>query len=561
MKLNLVFGADVPEVYRPFLKATLTNAGVQLSTDADAELLVLGKELTPDLAGKSLRQLGDYSQVFTSKDLGKTLSGLPVRTVADVAASGGNLAARVAGGYKPTIVAVTACPTGVAHTFMSRDALLDYGKAQGWNIRVETRGQQGVGNELSPEEVAKADVVIAATDIEVDLSKFAGKPLLKTSTGRALKKTAEVFDEAFTSAVPYVVSSASPSKAAAGTEVKKDDSIYRHLMTGVSHMLPITVAGGLCIALSFLFGIEAFKEAGTLPAALMEIGGGSAFKIMLAVFSGYVAYSIADRPGLGVGLITGFMAASGGSGFIGAIITGFLSGYVVRVLNRSIKLPDSLQALKPILILPLLGSLIVGLFTYFVISAYVPQISASMEEVLKGLSDSTGVATIAVGALLGGMMCVDMGGPINKAAYVVSVGLLGSGVSTFMAAVMAGGMVPPIGMAIATWLARRKFTTAQRESGNVAFVLGMCFISEGAIPFAAADPIRVIVSSVIGGAVAGAISMFYGIQLLAPHGGIFVMFTVNHVLMYFAAVIIGSIVTGVLYSLIKPAAKEEAVVA
>ncbi|RIY31947.1 PTS fructose transporter subunit EIIBC [Psittacicella hinzii] len=450
------------------------------------------------------------------------------------------------------IVAVTACPTGVAHTFMSAEAIETYAKAQGWNVKVETRGQQGVGNPLSAEEVAAADLVFAATDIEVDLSKFEGRPFYHTSTKAALKNTAQEFEKAFAQAKPYQPKTSAAPVAEQAKSESGWQSVYRHLMTGVSHMLPITVAGGLLIAISFLFGPNAFKEAGTLPAALMQIGGNSAFAIMLAVFSGYVSYSIADRPGLASGLITGFLVNSLGAGFLGAIITGFLSGYVTLYLSRAIKLPQSVSSLKPVLILPLLSTLIVGLLSVYLIGPYV---SVASDSLSKWLTSLQGGSALVLGLVLGAMMCIDMGGPINKAAYVVSVGLISQGVTTPMAAVMAAGMVPPIGMAIATWIARKKFNAQQRDSGNVAFVLGLCFISEGAIPFAAADPLRVIASSAIGGAVAGAISMVAGITLNAPHGGLLVAFTVNKVVLYLAAIAIGSVVTGVLYSILKKPAQ------
>ena len=450
------------------------------------------------------------------------------------------------------IVAVTACPTGVAHTFMSAEAIETYAKQQGWQVKVETRGQVGAGNEITAEEVAAADLVFVAADIDVPLDKFKGKLMYRTSTGLALKKTAQEFDKAFKEAKIYEGGATSAAKAEERGEKK---GVYKHLMTGVSHMLPLVVAGGLLIAISFMFGIEAFKDeniVGGLPKALMDIGGGAAFHLMIAVFAGYVAFSIADRPGLAVGLIGGMLATTAGAGILGGIIAGFLAGYVVKGLNDVIKLPPSLMSLKPILILPLLGSFIVGLAMIYLINPPVAKIMTALSEWLKSMGD---VNAMVLGVIIGTMMCIDMGGPVNKAAYTFSVGMIASQVYTPMAAAMAAGMVPPIGMAIATWLARSKFTSNQRDAGKASFVLGFCFISEGALPFVAADPLRVIISSILGGATAGAISMSLGITLQAPHGGLFVVPFVSEPLMYLAAIAIGSVVTGVIYAVIKPKAE------
>ena len=458
----------------------------------------------------------------------------------------------VSNGKMKNIVAVTACPTGVAHTFMSAEAIETYAKQQGWQVKVETRGQVGAGNEITAEEVAAADLVFVAADIDVPLDKFKGKLMYRTSTGLALKKTAQEFDKAFKEAKIYEGGATSAAKAEERGEKK---GVYKHLMTGVSHMLPLVVAGGLLIAISFMFGIEAFKDeniAGGLPKALMDIGGGAAFHLMIAVFAGYVAFSIADRPGLAVGLIGGMLATTAGAGILGGIIAGFLAGYVVKGLNDVIKLPPSLMSLKPILILPLLGSFIVGLAMIYLINPPVAKIMTALSEWLKSMGD---VNAMVLGVIIGTMMCIDMGGPVNKAAYTFSVGMIASQVYTPMAAAMAAGMVPPIGMAIATWLARSKFTSNQRDAGKASFVLGFCFISEGALPFVAADPLRVIISSVLGGATAGAISMSLGIALQAPHGGLFVVPFVSEPLMYLAAIAIGSVVTGVIYAVIKPKAE------
>lgn len=451
------------------------------------------------------------------------------------------------------IVAVTACPTGVAHTFMSAEAIEAYAKKQGWQVKVETRGQVGAGNEITPEEVAAADLVFVAADIDVPLDKFKGKPMYRTSTGLALKKTAQEFDKAFKEAKIFEGGAAGAKTEESGEK----KGVYKHLMTGVSHMLPLVVAGGLLIAISFMFGIEAFKDETIfhgIPKALMDIGGGAAFHLMIAVFAGYVAFSIADRPGLAVGLIAGMLATTAGAGILGGIVAGFLAGYVVKGLNAAIKLPASLTSLKPILILPLLGTLIVGLLMIYVVNPPVSQVMTALSDWLKSMGE---VNALVLGTLIGAMMCIDMGGPVNKAAYTFSVGMIASQVYTPMAAAMAAGMVPPIGMAIATWIARNKFTTNQRDAGKASFVLGLCFISEGALPFVAADPIRVIISAVIGGAVAGAISMGLNITLQAPHGGLFVIPFVSEPLKYLGAIAIGALITGVIYAIIKPKAAAE----
>lgn len=447
------------------------------------------------------------------------------------------------------IVAVTACPTGVAHTFMSAEAIENYAKAKGWQIKVETRGQVGAGNVITAEEVLVADLVFVAADIDVDLSKFAGKKMYRTSTGLALKKTEQEFNKALETASIY--QSAQTTQTQTNNQTQEKKGIYQHLMTGVSHMLPLVVAGGLLIALSFMFGVEAFQNesiAFGLPKALMDIGGGAAFHLMIAVFAGYVAYSIADRPGLAVGLTGGMLATTAGAGILGGIIAGFLAGYVVKFLNDVIHLPASLTSLKPILILPLLGTLLVGLSMVYVIN---PPVAALMEALKNWLTNMGEVNAVILGLIIGAMMCTDMGGPVNKAAYTFSVGMIASGVYTPIAAAMAAGMVPPIGMAIATWLAGRKFNENQKNAGKASFVLGLCFISEGALPFVAADPARVIISSLIGGALTGAICMGLGITLQAPHGGLFVIPFVSQPILYLVAIFAGALTTGSLYAILK----------
>lgn len=455
------------------------------------------------------------------------------------------------------MVAVTACPTGVAHTFMAAEALQQAAQQLGYELSVETQGSVGARNPLSAETIAAADVVVLAADIEVPTARFAGKRLYRCGTGIALKQARATLDKALAEAK---VESAADGATAAPAKAEKA-GVYKHLLTGVSFMLPMVVAGGLLIALSFVFGIEAYKEAGSLPAALMQIGGEAAFKLMVPLLAGYIAWSIADRPGLAPGMIGGLLASTLGAGFIGGIVAGFLAGYSAKAIARWARLPSSLEALKPILIIPLLASLFTGLVMIYVVGQPV----AAMLEGLTQFLDSMGTTNaILLGLLLGGMMCVDLGGPINKAAYAFSVGLLASSSYAPMAATMAAGMVPPIGLGIATFLARRKFAQSEREAGKAALALGLCFISEGAIPFAAKDPLRVIPASIAGGALTGALSMYFGCKLMAPHGGLFVLLipnAINHALLYLLAIVAGSLVTAVVYAVIKKSEQVELAVA
>ncbi|UCR86737.1 PTS fructose-like transporter subunit IIB [Pseudomonas chlororaphis] len=447
----------------------------------------------------------------------------------------------------PRLVAVTACPTGVAHTFMAAEALQQTAKRLGYELQVETQGSVGARNPLSAEAIAAADVVLLAADIEVPTERFAGKKIYRCGTGIALKQSEATLNKALAEGQ---VESAAAGAAAAPAKQEKT-GVYKHLLTGVSFMLPMVVAGGLMIALSFVFGITAFKEEGTLAAALMQIGGDTAFKLMVPLLAGYIAYSIADRPGLAPGMIGGMLASTLGAGFIGGIIAGFIAGYTAKAISKYARLPQSLEALKPILIIPLLASLFTGLVMIYVVGKPVAGMLAGLTHFLDSMGTTN---AILLGVLLGGMMCVDLGGPINKAAYAFSVGLLASQSYAPMAATMAAGMVPPIGLGIATFIARRKFAQTEREAGKAALVLGLCFISEGAIPFAAKDPLRVIPASIAGGALTGALSMYFGCKLMAPHGGLFVMLipnAINHALLYLLAIVAGSLLTAVVYAVVK----------
>ncbi len=451
------------------------------------------------------------------------------------------------------IVAITACPTGVAHTFMAAEALEEEGKRRGHQIKVETRGSVGAKNQLTDQEIAEADLVIIAADIEVPLERFNGKKMYRTKTGPALKKTSEEMDKAFEQASVYQHTGG--SSASAASDEKK--GAYKHLMTGVSHMLPVVVAGGLIIALSFVFGIEAFKEEGTLAAALMTIGGGSAFALMIPVLAGYIAFSIADRPGLAPGLVGGMLASSTGAGFLGGIAAGFIAGYAAKLIADKVQLPQSMEALKPILIIPFVATLFTGLVMIYIVGGPVSGIMNGLTDFLNNMGSDSAVM---LGVLLGAMMCFDLGGPVNKAAYAFGVGLLASQTYAPMAAIMAAGMVPALGMGLATFIAKNKFEQSEREAGKASFVLGLCFISEGAIPFAAKDPMRVIPACMAGGALTGALSMLFGAKLMAPHGGLFVLLIPNAitpVLMYLVAIAAGTAVTGFGYAFLKSRSEQK----
>ncbi|BES84548.1 PTS fructose transporter subunit IIBC [Pectobacterium araliae] len=557
--LDKSLGLARSRLVKNLLGAAAAKAGVTFTEHAnDAELaIVLGASAAADSAlnGKQV-YVGDIELAVSQPEafLAKAQAEATTYQAAASASVQQPLTAK-------RIVAVTACPTGVAHTFMAAEAIESEAKKRGWWVKVETRGSVGAGNAITPEEVEQADLVIVAADIEVDLAKFAGKKMYRTSTGLALKKTAQELDKAQAEAKVYQPSGQTSASSASESGQKGGAGPYRHLLTGVSYMLPMVVAGGLCIALSFVFGIEAFKQEGTLAAALMKIGGGSAFALMVPVLAGYIAFSIADRPGLTPGLVGGMLAVSTGAGFLGGIIAGFLAGYIARAINNKLILPQSLTALKPILIIPLFATLITGLIMIYVVGTPVAKILTGLTSWLQSMGTANAVI---LGAILGAMMCTDMGGPVNKVAYVFGTTLLSSQIYAPMAAVMAAGMVPPLAMGLATVLASKKFNPTEREGGKAAFVLGLCFISEGAIPYAARDPMRVLPCCIVGGALTGALSMAVGAKLMAPHGGLFVLLipgAITPVIGYLLAIIAGTVVAGVLYALLKRSDEQLAKVA
>jgi PTS system fructose-specific IIC component len=463
--------------------------------------------------------------------------------------SGGDDALAESSSFAPSIVAVTSCPTGIAHTFMAAEGLTEGARQLGYPIRVETQGSVGAGNELTAAEIAAAEVVIIAADREVDRARFAGKRVFASNTKPAITGGAKLIERALAEAK---VQGGQLEGASSTSEERVGP--YKHLMTGVSFMLPFVVAGGLLIALAFaLGGIHANDDAakGTLAHALFQIGANGGFALIVPALAGYIAFSIADRPGIAPGMIGGMLAANIGAGFLGGIVAGFIAGYGVYWLNRVIQLPKNLQGLKPVLILPLLGSLLTGLLMIYAVGTPVAALLATLTEALRSMQGSS---AIVLGLILGAMSAFDMGGPVNKAGYAFSVGLIASEVYTPMAATMAAGMVPPLGLALATRLFRNRFTTEELEASGAAAVLGLAFVTEGAIPFAARDPFRVIPSLMAGSAVAGAISMGAGVELRVPHGGVFVLpipGAVTHLLAYGLAIIAGTVVTALVVGLLK----------
>ncbi|WP_336486391.1 fructose-specific PTS transporter subunit EIIC [Methylobacterium nigriterrae] len=475
-----------------------------------------------------------------------------------VLGAGAGLADAGSGATAKRIVAVTSCPTGIAHTFMAAEGIQSAAKVLGHAVRVETQGSVGARDALTADEIAAADIVLIAADTGVDRARFAGKRVYATSTKAAIRDGKGLIATALAEARPQA---AGEPDAKAGVDgparpaaAETKAGAYKHLMTGVSFMLPFVVAGGLLIALAFAFGgIDAMApgNAGTLGYALGEIGAKGAFALIVPALAGYIAYSIADRPGIAPGMIGGMLAANLQAGFLGGIAAGFIAGYTARFLNRHIRLHRNLEGLKPVLILPLLATLVTGLLMVYVVGVPVAAILSALTGWLKGMQ---GAGALVLGLVLGGMMAVDMGGPINKAAYASAAALISSGVYAPMAAVMIGGMTPPLGIALATRLFPGRFTAPEREAGGAAAVLGAAFITEGAIPFAAADPLRVIPSMVAGSAIAGAAALSLGVELKVPHGGLFVLPIPNAVTNLTGAVIAlvaGTVVTALMVGLLK----------
>ena len=456
------------------------------------------------------------------------------------------------------VLAVTGCPTGIAHTYMAAESLERKAKEMGISLKVEKNGASGIKDALTAEEIEHAKCIIVASDRQVEMARFDGKPMIQTKVANGINKSEELLREAMSNTAPiYHMSQADKDNAA--STVDASDSfgrqIYKHLMNGVSHMLPFVIGGGILIALAFLFDTfnptnpSGFGSGTPLSAFLMKIGGAS-FGFMLPVLAGYIAMSIADRPGLVAGFVGGLLANQGGSGFLGALIAGFAAGYLVLLVKKLVSgLPQSLEGTKPVLFYPVLGVLFIGIAITFIIN---PPVSALNEWLMNSLQTMGTTSRVLLGLIFGAMMSVDMGGPVNKAAYVIGTGALATGEYGIMAAVMAGGMVPPLAIALCTTFFPNRFTEAERKSGSTNYIMGLSFITEGAIPFAAADPIRVLPSCIIGAGTAGALSMFFECTLRAPHGGIFVVPTIGNPLMYLASIAIGSIIACIILAIVKP---------
>ncbi len=537
-----------------------------------AALAELSQYLMKDGFADKLRQVTSADQVIELFDQASEKAQEPVQA-----------SANESGDF---IVAVTACTTGIAHTYMAQEALQKVAAEMGVGIKVETNGASGVGNKLTAEDIRNAKAVIIAADKAVEMDRFDGKPLVNRPVADGIRKTEELINLALSgNAEVYRAANGAQASTASNEKQSLGGAFYKHLMSGVSQMLPFVIGGGIMIALAFLIdgalGVpnESLGNLGSyheLASMFMKIGG-SAFGLMLPVFAGYVAYSIAEKPGLVAGFVAGAIAkegyafgkipyAQGGeatsalagvsSGFLGALVGGFIAGALVLLVKKYVKVPRSLEGAKSILLLPLFGTILTG-FVMLAVNIPMAAINTAMNDFLGGLG---GGSAVLLGIVLGGMMAIDMGGPVNKAAYVFGSGTLAatmtSGGSLPMAAVMAGGMVPPIAIALASTLFKNKFTAQEREAGLTNYIMGFSFITEGAIPYAAADPTRVIPASVVGSAIAGALTGLFNIKIPAPHGGILVMALSNNFFLYLIAVIIGSIVSAIVLGALKPAIKE-----
>lgn len=527
----------------------------------------LSMMLMDDTFTESLRKAKSVEEFLNIIDAAETEKD-DADAAKEKAAAQTDLAADKEKDNQKLILAVTACPTGIAHTYMAAESIEKAAKKKGYLVKVETRGSGGAKNVLTEEEIEAADGIIVAADTNVPMDRFDGKALIECQVSHGINKADELIDT-IVSGQAEIYKAAAPAKKSNSKSMSGGvgHTIYKHLMNGVSHMLPFVVGGGILIAIAFLIdglcvdlnALSAAERAnfGTITpiAATFKTIGGVAFGFMLPILAGFIAMSIADRPGLVAGFVGGAIAANGTSGFLGALAAGFLAGFIVNLIKKVCeKLPDSLEGIKPVLLYPVFGVLLMGLSMTFIIEPIVGVINTGLN---NGLGSLSGMNAVLLGAILGGMMSIDMGGPFNKAAYVFGTASIAAGNYNIMAAVMVGGMVAPCAIALATLLFKNKFTVEERKSGPTNFVMGLSFITEGAIPFAASDPLHVLPSCIVGSALAGALSMAFNCTLMAPHGGIFVFPVVGNPIMYVVALVAGTIVGAILLGILKKTVENE----
>ena len=542
-------GAPVDLIF--LIAAPNTKDNVHLEVLSKLSVLLMKEEFTEALKAASSKE--EFLQIIETAEMEKDAEEKEIQKLVEEPESV----------VQKKIVAVTACPTGIAHTYMAAESLEKKAKELGYQIKVETRGSGGAKNVLTEKEIREADGVIIAADTKVPMERFHGKRVIECQVSAGISRPEELFQKIAAGDAAIYKNKGEKQKEMSLEKESTGHQIYKHLMNGVSHMLPFVVGAGILIAIAFLIDgfsvdiatLEDKSLFGTITptAAFFKQIGGLAFGFMLPILAGFIAESIADRPGLAIGFVGGAIAANGKSGFLGALAAGFIAGYLVQLLKKVFsKLPDSLEGLKPVLLYPLCGTLFIGFIMTFLIEPVVGIVNMALT---NGLSAMSGTSVILLGFILAGMMAVDMGGPFNKAAYVFGTASIASGNYNIMAAVMIGGMVPPCAIALSTLLFKNKFTAEERKSGPTNFIMGLSFITEGAIPFAASDPLHVLPACVIGSGVAGSLSMLFGCTLMAPHGGIFVFPVVGNALMYLVALAVGTVIAAVLLGLLKKEVK------
>ena len=539
---------DEPVTLLFLIAAPNTEDNIHLDVLSKLSVMLMDEEFTESLRNAS--SVDEFMDIIDKADSEK-------KDIDEKLADTGS-----AEGTQAKILAVTSCPTGIAHTYMAAEGIEKAAKAKNCFVKIETRGSGGAKNVLTDSEIAEADCIIVAADAQVPMDRFDGKKVIECQVSDGISKADQLIERALNGDAPiYHASAASSSSAAAKSGGSAGHKIYTQLMNGVSHMLPLVVGGGILIAIAFLIdglsidlnSLPADQRAnfGTITpaAALLKGIGGTAFGFMLPILAGFIAMAIGDRPALALGLVGGMMAASGKSGFLGALLAGFAAGYLILALRKVCeKLPEALEKIAPVLIYPVVGILLMGLLMTFIVEPIMGGINTGLNNALTGMGSSS---KVVLGIVLGGMMAIDMGGPFNKAAYVFGTAAIAAGNYDIMAAVMIGGMTPPCAIALATLLFKDKFTKEEREAGPTNFIMGLAFITEGAIPFAASDPLHVLPSCIIGSAVAGAMSMAFNCTLMAPHGGIFVFPVVGNAVMYLAALVVGTVVSAVLLGILK----------